>query len=85
MRRIFSVKQMLSFQVEKHVNRLKSLMQIIVCWFSVDCMQGEDCIRAFVLVCQRFWPTIGVDADLQSIFMKMLLFVTEKSLPGKMN
>lgn len=56
---------------------------MILCWYSVDCLGDVDCIHAIVSVCQKFWPSIGADAELQKTFMKMLLFLTNNSLPGK--
>lgn len=70
-------------QVEKFVYKLKLLLRMILCWFSVDCLQDEECISPFILACQKFWPSIGIDADLQNIFMKMLMFISNNSLPGK--
>lgn len=70
-------------QVEKFVCKLKLLLRMILCWFSVDCLQDEECTAPFIAACQKFWPSIGIDADLQNIFMKMLLFISNDSLPGK--
>lgn len=69
-------------KVEKYVKKLKFLMHIIVCWYSSDCLQDEECIQPLISICHKFWP-IGTDAELQSIFMKMLLFISNNSLPGK--
>lgn len=57
-------------------------MHIIVCWYSSDCLQDDECIQPLISLCHKFWP-IGTDAELQLIFMNMLLFISNNSLPGK--
>lgn len=55
---------------------------MITCWYSVDCLEDDECIQPIIAVCHKFWPTIGVDAGLQNDFMKMLQFISYNSLPG---
>lgn len=69
--------------MERPVNKLKLLLRIILCWYSADCLQNDTCTQPFISMCHKLWPSIGVDAELQNIFMKMLLFVSNNSLPGK--
>lgn len=69
-------------QVEKYVRKLKLLMHIIVCWYSSDCLQDEECLQSLIRISHKFWP-IGADADLQTVFMRMLFFISNNSLPGK--
>lgn len=71
-------------KVEKYVKKLKLLLHIMVCWFSADCFQNVECIYPFVSICQKLWPSIGVDAELQSIYMKTLFFISNNSFPGKL-
>lgn len=52
-------------------------------WYNCDCLQDVECIQPIVGVCYKFWPTIGVDAALQNAFMKMLVIISNDSLPGK--
>lgn len=68
--------------MEKYARKLKFLMHIIVCWYSSDCLKDEDCLQSLISICHKFWP-IGTDAELQIVFMKMLLFISDNSLPGK--
>lgn len=56
---------------------------MILCWYSADCLKDPDCIHAVISICQKFWPTIGADAELKNVFIKMLMFLTSNSLPGK--
>lgn len=70
-------------KAEKFIGQLKLLMNMILSWYSCDCLQDDDCINALVCICQKFWPSIGVSAELQFVFMRMLLFISNDSLPGK--
>lgn len=70
-------------KAEKFFNQLKQLLNIILSWYSSDCLQDVDCIQALLGICQKFWATIGANAELQMVMLNMLLFISEDSLPGK--
>lgn len=70
-------------QAEPFLNRLKMLLSIVLSWYSSDCLQNIDSIQTLVCICHKFWPTIGVNADLQLRMMNMLLFISDDSLPGR--
>lgn len=70
-------------KTDKFTERLKLLLAIILSWYSVDCLQDFESIQALLCICQKFWPTIGANADLQLEMINMLLFISNDSLPGK--
>lgn len=74
-----------NLKVEKYVKKLKLLLHIMLCWYSADCLQEMDDITAFIPICQKFWISIGVDAELQMVYMKTLFFISNNSYPGKIS
>lgn len=46
-------------------------------------MLNDECIERLMSICSKLFPTIGVSSDVQFVFLKMLLFVSDDSLPGK--
>lgn len=60
---------------------MKLLFNMVISWYSCDCLEDIECIQSLVKMCIRLWPCLGFDFDTQSRFMKMLLFLSDDSLP----
>lgn len=65
------------------MQKLKLQINIILNWYSCDCLHDEDCILALINICQKLWPSIGVSTEVQTRFVKMLKFISDDSLLGK--
>ncbi|XP_055312030.1 uncharacterized protein LOC129574273 isoform X2 [Sitodiplosis mosellana] len=66
-------------KAEKRIIKLKLLFNVVRFLYSSDCLQDDELIQPIIGVCYEFWPM--VEAGLQSVFMKMLLFISNNSLP----
>lgn len=55
---------------------------MVISWYSCDCLEDDECIQPLVKMCIRLWPCLAFNFDTQSRFMKMLLFLSDDSLPG---
>lgn len=54
---------------------------MVISWYSCDCLEDIECVQSVVKMCIRLWPCLGFSFDAQSRFMKMLLFLSDDSLP----
>ncbi|XP_031630428.1 uncharacterized protein LOC116345312 [Contarinia nasturtii] len=68
-------------KAEKYIEKLKHLLHLILCWYCDDCLQDVECIQPIIGSCQKFWPSIGIKTELQTVFLKMLLYLSNNSLP----
>lgn len=54
---------------------------MVISWYSCDCLEDAECIQSLVKMCIRLRPCLVFNSDTQSRFMKMLLFLSDDSLP----
>lgn len=54
---------------------------MIISWYSCDCLEDLECIQSLVKMCIRLWPCLGFHFETHTRFMKMLLFLSDDSLP----
>lgn len=74
---IFSIR----FQTEKYAAKMRLLFNMVISWYSCDCLEDIECVQSMVQTCIRLWPCLAINFDTQSRFMKMLLFLSDDSLP----
>lgn len=58
---------------------------ILLNWFSSDCLQDEDYIVQLCRISIKLWPWTGTNKKMQLVFMKTFTFVCEDSIPGQLH
>lgn len=67
--------------MEKIMRKLRLLINIIINWYSKDCIQCIDTIKILLPIFMQIWPNLKISYDCQVHFMKMILFLSEDSMP----
>lgn len=63
------------------MRKLRLLFDIVTNWYSNDCVQDIETIRSLLQVCVPLWPNLKISYESQAQFLKMMLFLSEDSLP----
>lgn len=67
------------------ISQLKWLYNILMHWFSKDCLNDESIISRFCQVLIQTWPWTGANSSFHLLVIKTLAFLSEDSVPGKKN
>lgn len=59
---------------------MKLLFNMVISWYSCDCLEDTECIQSLVKMSIRLWPCLRFHFETHSRFMKMLLFLSDDSL-----
>jgi len=67
------------------ISQLKWLYNILMHWFSKDCLTDEIVIVRLCQIIIQTWPWTGANSSFQVLVTKTLAFLSEDSVPGKYN
>lgn len=65
------------------ISQLKWLYNILMHWFSKDCLKDENVIARLCQTLIETWPWTGANSNFQLLVIKALAFLSEDSVPGK--
>lgn len=64
------------------ISQMKWLYNILMHWFSKDCLTDEQIISRLCQVFVLTWPWTGANSNFQLLVIKTLAFLSEDSVPG---
>lgn len=64
------------------IAQMKWLYNILMHWFSKDCLRDEHVIARLCQVLILTWPWTGANSAFQLLVIKTLAFLSEDSVPG---
>lgn len=70
---------------EPIIAQLKWLYNILMHWFSKDCLIDEVVIGRLCQIIIQTWPWSGANSAFQLLVIKTLAFISEDSVPGEFN
>lgn len=65
------------------ISQLKWLYNVLMHWFSKDCLKDENIIARLCQVLIQTWPWTGANSSFQLLVIKTLAFLSEDSVLGK--
>lgn len=63
------------------MRKLRLLLNIIINWYSTDCIQCVDTIKMLLPIFNQMWPILKINYECQEQYLKMILFLSDDSLP----
>lgn len=64
------------------ISQMKSLYNIIMHWYSKDCLRDENVIIRLCQLMVATWPWTGANLNFQLLVINTFAFLSEDSVPG---
>lgn len=72
-----------TFQLDKILQKIKLHYNIILSWYSMECLQDTAIIPRLIRSFIRLWPWVSTSHEMLFKFMKLLAILCDDSLPGR--